>query len=143
MGGFMAVQGGAADPAVRAVGLISAADMGGRIPQPLPKDAEPAAIKALSTSLDHEGMAPLAGCTPEGLASEILAHAAQWRFSSKAEALRNRPVLIVTSNDGLAPANATFAEALRKAGDDGVTTLHLAMDHSYSDQRIALSARRC
>ena len=140
MGGFMAVQGGAADPAVRAVGLISAADMGGRIPQPLSKDAEPAAIKALSTSLDHEGMAPLAGCTPEGLAREILAHAPQWRFPAKVESLKNRPVLIVTSNDGLAPANAAFAEALHKAGDGRVTTLHLATDHSYSDQRTALSA---
>ena len=139
MGGFMAVQGGAADPAVRAVGLISAADMGGRIPQPLPKGAEPAAIQSLSAGLAREGMAPLAGCTPEGLARETLANAAQWRFQSKAESLRSRPVLIVTSDDGLAPANAAFAEALRKAGNDRVTTLHVPTDHAYSDQRIALS----
>src|ERR1700689_1235800 len=35
MGGFMAVQGTAADPAILAIGLISAADLGGRVPQPL------------------------------------------------------------------------------------------------------------
>ena len=37
MGGFMAVQGAAADPGVVGIGLISAADLGGRIPQPFPK----------------------------------------------------------------------------------------------------------
>jgi uncharacterized protein len=63
-------------------------------------------------------MAPLAGCTPEGLAREILSNTALWRFESKAEALKGRPVLIITSNDGLAPANAAFAEALRNAGND-------------------------
>jgi dienelactone hydrolase len=106
------------------VGLISAADVGGRIPQPLPKDAAPAAIQALSASLAREGVAPLA-------------NAAQWRFQSKEEALKSRPVLIVTSNDGLSPANAAFAETL--PGNEKVTTLHLATDHSYSYQRAALS----
>jgi uncharacterized protein len=139
MGGFMAVQGAAVDPAVRAVGLISAADLGGRIPQPLPKDREPAAIQALSAGYAREGMAPLAGCTPDGLARETLANAAQWSFQSKAAALKSRPVLIVTSDDGLAPANAAFAVALRNGGNDRVTTLHLPTDHSYSDQRTALS----
>src|SRR5271154_3700395 len=37
MGGFMAVQGGAADPAIIAIGLISAADLGGRFSKPVPK----------------------------------------------------------------------------------------------------------
>ncbi len=35
MGGFMAVQAAAADPGIVGVGLISAADVGGRIPRPL------------------------------------------------------------------------------------------------------------
>jgi pimeloyl-ACP methyl ester carboxylesterase len=139
MGGFVAVQDAATDPAVRAVGLISAVDLGGRIPQPLRKDREPVVIQALSAGLAHEGIAPLAGCTPESLARETLANAAQWSFQSKAEALNSRPVLVVTSNDGFAPANVTFAETLRNSGNDRVTTLHLSTDHSYSDQRIALS----
>src|SRR3984885_6774023 len=53
------------DPA--RIGLISAADMGGRIPRPVTKDREQAAISALSAAYDREGMAPLNGCTPEGL----------------------------------------------------------------------------
>jgi pimeloyl-ACP methyl ester carboxylesterase len=139
MGGFMVVQGTAADPAIIGFGLISAADLGGRIPQQLSKESEQVAIQRLSAGYAREGMAPLAGCTPEGLARETLANAAKWSFLSKVDALRNRPALIVTSDDGLAPGNDAFAAALRSAGDVRVTTLHLPTDHSYSDQRNALS----
>ena len=139
MGGFMAVQGGAADPAIVGVGLISAADLSGRVPQPLPKEQEPALVQAMSDGYAHEGMAPLAGCTPEGLARETLANAAHWSFLAQADALKGRPALIVTSDDGLTPGNTAFAAALRKAGNNRVTTLHLPTDHSYSDQRGALA----
>jgi pimeloyl-ACP methyl ester carboxylesterase len=139
MGGFMAVEGATADPGVLAVALISAADLGGRFPQPLPKEREAAAIQALSAGYAREGMAPLAGCTPEGLARETIANAAHWSFLAKVEALQGTPVLIVTSDDGLAPGNLAFASALHNAGNDRVTTLHLSTDHSYSDQRGALS----
>jgi len=139
MGGFMAVEGATADPAVVAMGLISAADLGGRIPQPLPKEGEQAAIQRLTEGYRREGMAPLAGCTPEGLARETLANAAQWSFLAKVDSLKTRPVLIVTSDDGLAPGNTAFASALHNAGNERVTILHLATDHSYSDQRVALS----
>src|SRR5271155_2808225 len=40
MGGFMAVQAAAADVGIMGVALISAADFGGRIPQPLSADGE-------------------------------------------------------------------------------------------------------
>jgi uncharacterized protein len=140
MGGFMAVQGGAADPSVVAIGMISAADLSGRIPQSLPKDQEPALIKGIGEGLANEGMAPLAGCTPESLARETVANAAQWSFMAKTGALKGRPALIVTSNDGLAEGSTAFAGALLKAGNSRVTTLHLPTDHSYSDQRGALAA---
>jgi pimeloyl-ACP methyl ester carboxylesterase len=140
MGGFMAVQGAAADPGIVALGMISAADLGGRIPQPLPKDRELAATAALTRGYAAEGMAPLAGCTPEGLARETINNAARWSFLTKVDSVKARPVLIVTSNDGLAPANDAFAAALRTAGDSRVTTVHFETDHSYSDQRTALSA---
>ena len=139
MGGFMAVQGGAADPSVKAIGLISAADLAGRVPQPLPADREAALRQALSKGYEHEGMAPLAGCTPDSLASDTIANAAQWRFLSKADALKSRPMLIVDSDDGLAPDNTAFAAALRRAGNERVKALHFPTDHSYSDQRLALA----
>jgi pimeloyl-ACP methyl ester carboxylesterase len=129
MGGFMAVQGGAADPSIIGIGMISAADMAGRVSQPA----------QLAAAYAREGMAPLAGCTPESLAREMLTNAAHWRFLTKAPALKSRPVLVVTSDDGLAPANDAFSAALQTAGNNRVTRLHLPTDHAYSDQRSALS----
>jgi uncharacterized protein len=140
MGGFMAVQGASADPGIIAIGLISAADLGGRIPQSLSRADAAKAVQALAAGLAHEGMAPLSGCTPEGLAQETLAKAAQWNFLAKAESLKNRPALIVSSDDGFAPANNGFAAALRTVGNNRVTAVHFSTDHSYSDKRIELSA---
>jgi pimeloyl-ACP methyl ester carboxylesterase len=97
MDGFMAVQGAAADPAIIAFGLISAADLGGRIHQPLSKEGEQVAIQRLSAGYAREGLAPLAGCTPEGLARETVANGAQWSFLAKVDALRSRagPLLLL------------------------------------------------
>ncbi len=139
MGGFMAVEGAAADPAITAFATISAGDMGGFVPANLPKDYEQEVVQKVGAGLAQEGMAPLAGCTPEGLARELVDHASQWRFDAQANTLKNRTTFIITSDDGLAPANIAFAEKLKADGDTQVTTLHLATDHSYSDQRIELS----
>jgi uncharacterized protein len=139
MGGFMAVQAAAADPGIAGVGLISAADIGGRVPRPLTKDQEQASIKALSDGYEREGMAPLSGCTSEGLAREVLANASQWSFRTKITLLKTRPMLIVTSDDAYARGDEGFAGALRRAGNSRVATLHLNTDHAYSDQRGPLS----
>jgi pimeloyl-ACP methyl ester carboxylesterase len=138
MGGFMAVQAAAADPGIMAVGLISAADMRGSLTLPLKNDTD--AVKQLAAAYDEEGLAPLAGCTGESLAKEMVRHAAEWDFLSHVAALKSRPVLEVTSDDGLTPANDAFVAALRKAGDGQVTTVHLATDHAYSDKRLELAS---
>jgi hypothetical protein len=52
----------------------------------------------------------------------------------------SRPLLLVTSEDGLAPSNARLAAAVRQQGSTHVTEVHFPTDHSYSDQRIALEA---
>ena len=139
MGGFMAVQAAAADVGIMGVALISAADFGGRVPQPLSRDGEEAEIRALSASYDREGMEPIAGCTAEGLARELLANATQWSFVGKVEALKVRPLLIVSSEDAYGNGNEAFASALRRAGNNRVSTLHLQTDHAYSDQRGPLA----
>jgi pimeloyl-ACP methyl ester carboxylesterase len=139
MGGFMTVEAAAADPSIEAFATISAADMSGRMQALLGKEKRPDAIAAMAHGLADEGMAPLAGCTPTGLASELAEHVASWPFIGKVDALKNRTALIVTSNDGLRQDNDVFAAALRNAGDAHVTTQHFATDHAYSDQRIALS----
>jgi pimeloyl-ACP methyl ester carboxylesterase len=139
MGGFMTVQAAAADPAIRAFATISAADMAGHATRLVGKDGESAGLKAMASGLANEGMAPLSGCTPDGLARELVDHASGWSFPSKIGALKNRTTLIVTSDDGLAAENQAFAADLRKAGDSHVSTVHLSTDHAYSDRRIELS----
>jgi len=138
MGGFIARYVAAQDPAIKAVGLISAADMGVDKVQSLRPDQQKPAVAALAAGLAAEGMAPLAGCTPESLAKEVVANAAIWNIPNLAPKLTSRPVLVITSNDGLAPSNDAFVAALRKAGATDLTTVHLTTDHAYSDQRIAL-----
>jgi uncharacterized protein len=141
MGGFMAVEAGADDPAIAAVGLISAADMAGRLASTsaLSPEQKEAAITRTAAGLQREGMAPLAGCTPDGLARELMANTDRWSFPDRAAALAKRPVLIVTSDDGLAPANTIFAQQLRADGDTHVATTHLPTDHAYSDFRLELT----
>ncbi|MFZ2235208.1 MAG: alpha/beta fold hydrolase, partial [Dokdonella sp.] len=139
MGGFMAVQAVASDPAIKAFATISAADLGGMYDHIRANEAESTAIKKLAAGLVEEGMAPLAGCTPSGLARDVASHAADWRFSAKVDALKNRTTLVITSDDGLAEPNQAFASALLKASDGQITSVHLRTDHSYSDQRVELS----
>jgi pimeloyl-ACP methyl ester carboxylesterase len=142
MGGFLARYAAAQDPAIKAVGLISAADMGVDSVQSKVQSLTPAQEKEATTRLAAhfaaEGMAPLAGCTPERLAKEVIANAAAWNIPNLAPKLVTRPVLVITSDDGLAPSNDAFVAALHKSGATDLTTVHLTTDHSYSDQRIAL-----
>jgi pimeloyl-ACP methyl ester carboxylesterase len=137
MGGFVAVQAGAADPAIKGVITISAADMAARA-MGVPADKRDTAIKGIAAGLAAEGMAPLAGTSPEALAKETLANAAQWSFVALAPKFTTRPLFVITSDDGLAPMNEAFVAAAKKAGGTDVKTLHIATDHSYSDKRIAL-----
>src|SRR5262249_12270542 len=134
MGGVMARYVGAQDPSIKAVGLISAADMGVDKVQSLKPGQEKEAIARLAAHFAADGMAPLAGCTPESLAKEVIANAAAWNIPNLAPKLATRPVLVITSDDGLAPSNDAFVAALRKVGATKITTVHLTTDHSYSDQ---------
>jgi pimeloyl-ACP methyl ester carboxylesterase len=137
MGGFMARYVGAQDSAIKAVVLISAADMGVDTVESIPTAQRSHAVDPIAKSLADEGMAPLA-CTPHDLAEEIIANADGWNIPALAPRLASRPILVVTSDDGLATSNDAFVAALRKSGDTHVKTLHLPTDHSYSDRRIAL-----
>jgi pimeloyl-ACP methyl ester carboxylesterase len=138
MGGMIAANIAAHDPSIRAVALISAANMAGRfLSNPKPIDS-PTNIKTWAARLDEEGLYPLAGCTSEGLARELAANATTWNFPDFAPLLNPRPVLILTSDDGLAPDNDALATNLRSLHAPHLTTLHLPTDHSYSGQRITL-----
>jgi len=87
-----------------------------------------------------DNMESLAGVTAESMADELMANAAKGRVADRTTALARVPLLVITSNDGLAPQSDALVEALRTKGNTAVTTVHFATDHSYSDKRIALEA---
>jgi uncharacterized protein len=138
MGGFMAAYGGSHDPSVLGIGIISGADFGAGQLAAHPEVTEAQTVSTLAPRLAAEGMAPLSGCTPEGLADEVWTHRAEWNFPQFAPGIGARPVLLVTSDDGLAPAAKTLADALRQGGNKRVTEQHFTTDHAYSDKRIGL-----
>ena len=138
MGGFMARYAGAQDPDIKAVGLISAADMAVDKIESLPANHRSYAVDPIAKRFAEEGLAPLAGCTAKSLAQEAVTNADTWNVPNLAPKLAGRPVLVITSDDGLAPSNDSFVAALHKAGAAHVATEHMATDHSYSDHRIAL-----
>lgn len=110
--------------------LISAADMG--------KVGTMSRSEAVVFMADN--MEALAGVTPESMADDLLTGAAQWRFENAAPGLARVPLLVMTSDDGLASHSDALVKAVRAKGNARVTTIHRPTDHSWSDQRIALES---
>ena len=133
MGGMAAAMAGARNPGLAGVALISAADFGviGATTGP---DAHAKLVAFMADDMES-----LAGTSPSALADEAAEHAKDWSLLDDAKGLAAHPLLIVTSNDGLAASNDRL-EAAVKADGGQVTALHLPTDHSYSDQRIALES---
>ena len=140
MGGFMAAYAGAHDAAILGTVLISAANFHDWAGGDLKPEQEEANRGRLVKSIEENDIHPLSGCTAQGLAEEMLAHRTQWNFVDYAAMFGKRPLLLVTSDDGLRPGATHLAEAVRKAGNTLVTEQHFATDHSYSEKRIALQA---
>ena len=140
MGGFMAAYAGSHDSAILGTGLISAANFHDWAGGDLKPEQEQANRARLVKSIADNDILPLAGCTAESLADEMLSHRKQWDFVDYASLFGARPLLLITSDDGLAPGAVHLAAAVRRRGNTHVTESHFATDHSYSDRRIALQA---
>jgi len=133
MGGWVTALTAAQDPALAGAILISAADMGGRGATPPGKAA---VVKAMS-----EDMETLSTTTPEKMADEIIAMSPRLSFNDAvAKGLADKPLLVLTSDDGLAPNAERLARAVQAAGGKSVTVRHEATDHGWSGKRIALEA---
>jgi pimeloyl-ACP methyl ester carboxylesterase len=130
MGGWVTALVAGRDPTLAGAILISAADMG--LIAALPRE------KVVASMADD--MESLAGVTAEGMADEVIVNGAQWRFDGAVEGLARLPMLVLTSDDGLAPQADALVAKLRARGNERVTTRHEAADHSWSDRRIALQA---
>ncbi len=132
LGGMAATIVGRDNPELAGVGLISAANFGA-----FGQDRSEQARVQLTARM-AENMESLVGVTPATMATEIESNATQWDFVAFAPELSKHPLLLVTSDDGLAGASDALGRAVHKLGQDPVTAVHLATDHSYSGKRIAL-----
>jgi len=130
MGGWVTVHTASHHPELLGAVLISAADMGGR--GGVPRDTLVAAMA--------DNMESLSGVTPETMADELRESASRFQFGAAAAGLARTPLLVITSNDGLAPSNDALVKKLRALGNSRIAQVHLATDHSYSDKRIALES---
>lgn len=138
MGGFLAATAAAGDPQVAAVGMLAAWDLGdeGRRWAAMTR----AGKRATAVAEVQPDTVPLAGCTPDGLIDEAIAHAEAWDLTRRAARLAPRPLLVVSTDDGLAAGNRAQAAALAAAGG-ALTHVHLAGDHAFSGRRIELATR--
>jgi hypothetical protein len=82
----------------------------------------------------------LADTSPDRMADELIAAPAWFDFRGGAGALADRPLLALTSDDGLAGHTDDLVKAVRMRGGHRVTAYHAPTDHSWSDRRIDLEA---
>lgn len=131
MGGWVAAHAAAHHPELSGAALMSAADMGriGTMP------------RAQVVAGMRDNMESLAGTTPERMANELASQAPRWTFDAAAPRLAKMPMLIATSDDGLAMFGDALAAKLKAEGNTRVTTMHRATDHAWSDSRIALATQ--
>lgn len=140
MGGYMAASAAAHNKGVVAAVLISAWNIGADYKSMRHGGASVSSIQDEAKNLANDNnLLPLAGTSGEALAREIHDHQAALDMNNLAPTIAPRPVFVVTANEGLAPIDHAFAEALRKARDTRVAERHWDTDHSYSGERAELS----
>lgn len=140
MGGYMAASATAHNRQIAAAVLISAWNIGADYETRRHTGSAIPTAENEAKSLEHDNnLLPLAGTSGLSLAQEIQDHKAELNFLNLAQAVASRPVLVVTSKDGLAPTDHEFVDALQKAGDSRVTERYWDTDHSYSGERTGLA----
>jgi uncharacterized protein len=131
VGGFLAGYVAATDTQVAAVAMISAANRHVAMSRP---------DFAVQTSARFRNeLGPLRGTSAETLVAELGANAAQWDLVRLAPRWAPRPVLIVSADDIFSDESAAIVAAAGAGGVRSLTQVHLATDHVYSDQRLALA----
>jgi pimeloyl-ACP methyl ester carboxylesterase len=127
MGGWATALVASKDPELIGAALISAADMARLGDRPRDQVVRAAAANAETLVT-----------TTEKMADELAAGVKALSLSTTATGLAKIPLLVLSSDDGLAPGTGALAGATRQAGGN-VTTKHEATDHSWSDRRIKLA----
>jgi len=130
MGGWVTVHTAAHDHALMGAILISAADMGAISGMPREK----------VVALMADNKETLAGVTAESMADEVTVNAKAFGFSNAVAGLTQTPLLVLSSDDGLAPQTDALVKAIEANGGKKVTAIHVATDHGWSDHRILLES---
>jgi acetyl esterase/lipase len=130
MGGWVAAKAAAHDQKLIGVAVICGADMGRLGTDPHDKTVE----------LMADNKESLAGVTAQSMADEVAQHSREFSLPAAAAGLAGTPLLVLTSDDGLAADGNGLAKAVRDKGNQHVTTRHVATDHGWSDRRIALQS---
>jgi pimeloyl-ACP methyl ester carboxylesterase len=130
MGGFATVM-LSNDKDVAGSVVISGGDIGGHL----------AAMKGKPASAFREDWgddASYTNMTLDEMIADVAANRDHWDWRTNAARLVRRPLLVLTSNDGLKPEGDVLSSAAAPGGK--VTAIHMETDHSYNDHRIALAA---
>lgn len=130
MGGFLAGYEASHNPAVTAVAIISAVNLGRINGNP---DEQETRLKRWETNLH-----PVRGLSAQELFAEAERHTKDWDYVHWADALRARPVLLVGAEDQNKADMDALALALRQRSAIALSHQDVSTDHSFSDHRIAL-----
>jgi uncharacterized protein len=130
MGGWVVAHTAAHDHALIGAILISAGDMGrlGEEPQ----------NRLVADMADN--MEGLSGVTAQSMADESRTNAKAFHMENAAAGLTQIPLLVLTSDDGLASDSDALVHAIEAKGGHKITAIHAATDHGWSDHRIALES---
>jgi pimeloyl-ACP methyl ester carboxylesterase len=128
MGGWVTILTSSHHPELLGTVIICAVDVG--LMGTRPRDTV--------IALMADNMESLAGVTPESMADEMIKNSGRFRFDDAARGLAHARLLVLTSNDGLAPMSDHLVKIVRSLGNSRITVLHEATDHGWSDKRIAL-----
>jgi uncharacterized protein len=130
VGGFLAGYEASRNPAITAVAMIAATNMGKINADPKQREER---LKRWETQ-----MHPVQGENAQELFTEAERHAQDWDYVQWADALHTRPVLLVEADDQNRVDMEALAGSLRQKGAVGLERFAVTTDHSFSDHRIAL-----
>lgn len=130
MGGWVTTLVAGQDDGLLGAALISAANMG------VMRGLDRPGIVKMAT----ENSETLAGTSPEMMADELVANRQKFDFLQAAPGLAGKSLLVLSSDDGLAPQTDSLIAAVRAKGGKRITAFHVATDHGWNDKRVLLQA---
>ncbi|MEO7239797.1 MAG: alpha/beta fold hydrolase [Sphingomicrobium sp.] len=129
MGGWAVAHTAAHDPSLAGAILISAANLG---------DLGLTHDRALADMADN--LETLAATDPTQMVAELERDKAQLDWANAVPGLARAPLLILSSDDGGAPATDALARQVGAMTGARVKAVHVATDHGWSDRRIRLQS---